>query len=137
MSTMRERILECRKEAMMTRKALAEKLNCSQQAVYGWESGTYIPKFDNVVEMAKLFDVNLAWLNLGEGEKRKAKEEPAPVLKDKVFYTVTDKRHLEDIELCIKHLRSMNCSLDEKKAIHLTLSELRADLEAKVIFGGM
>ena len=141
-----ERLAEARKEAGLSRGALAGLAGISPQTVTDWESGKTEPKQVNSVEkvrkLAAACGVTESWLNSGYGEKSAKKQaekaaEHAAEQKAKTVYIVNakDKRMYEDIDLCIKHLRSLDVSDTEKRAIFLTLAEIRTDLEEKVVFG--
>ena len=50
------RLALARKRRSLTKKELAESLNLSIQTLSDWETGKTIPKFDNVVELAKFLN---------------------------------------------------------------------------------
>ena len=70
-----ERILYCRKKAMLSQEELASKLGVSRQAVSKWETGESIPDMNNLAALAEIFDVSLDWLIKGEEEKRQESRE--------------------------------------------------------------
>ncbi len=146
MSTFAERLVESRKTKGVTPSQLCSEIGMSGQTLYNWETGVSTPSTAKSREKAKAIaeylGVTETWLMSGAGvrtieEKEQAimqaKERTTPPTT--VVYRAKDKRALEDIELLIHHLKELNLSTDEKKAIFLTLSEIRSDLELKVLFG--
>ena len=140
-----DRLAEARTEKNISRASLAAQVGLSEQTLYNWESGIASPTTAKSRECVKLIAERLGvtetWLTAGIGiksleEHRAAVEKREAEQKFREVKTVNrkDQRQLEDIELVIHHLRDMNLSSDEIKAIHLTLSEIRADLECKVLF---
>ena len=73
-----ERILYCRKKAMLSQEELASKLGVSRQAVSKWETGESIPDMNNLAALAEIFDVSLDWLIKGEEEKRQENRGKVP-----------------------------------------------------------
>ena len=73
-----ERILYCRKKAMLSQEELASKLGVSRQAVSKWETGESIPDMNNLAALAEIFDVSLDWLIKGEVEKKQETREKVP-----------------------------------------------------------
>lgn len=73
-----ERILYCRKKAMLSQEELASKLGVSRQAVSKWETGESIPDMNNLAALAEIFDVSLDWLIKGDEEKKEETREKAP-----------------------------------------------------------
>lgn len=57
-----DKILYCRKKAVMSQEALAEKLGVSRQAISKWECGTAAPELENLYAISKLFGVTTDWL---------------------------------------------------------------------------
>ncbi len=70
-----ERILYCRKKALLSQEELANKLGVSRQAVSKWETGESIPDMNNLAALAEIFQVSLDWLIKGE-EKQPCEEAP-------------------------------------------------------------
>ncbi|HEM3598272.1 TPA: helix-turn-helix transcriptional regulator [Streptococcus suis] len=54
-----ERLKTLRKQANLTQKELAEKIGISQPAYGDWERGVKKPTQDNLVKIAKIFNVSL------------------------------------------------------------------------------
>lgn len=150
MSTFGERLIEAR--GNLSTSNAAKKVGVKYRTYYNWEHDIAKPLKDSTIRnIADAFGVTYNWLVAGVGEKDKAKhaellriqQTPHPVAQGqsvpsdapKKKFFAKDARQLEDIELVIKHLKDMNLSDDEKKAVFLTLSEIRTDLEVKVLFG--
>lgn len=68
MSTFGERLKEARKSAKISRKALADKLDLTQQSVYFWETDVNVPKSQKMDAIATALGVPLQWLVYGLGE---------------------------------------------------------------------
>lgn len=141
-----DRLTEARTEAGLSKSMLAKEAGISAQTIYDWESGRGTPTQASSVEkvrrIAARLGVTETWLTSGCGEKSAAKRaekvaEMAAEKQAKEVYVVRgkDKRMYEDIDLCIKHLRSLDVSETEKRAIFVTLAEIRTDLEERVVFG--
>ena len=62
------RLYELRKKKGFSQEALAEKLGISRQSVSKWERAESSPDTDNLIALARLYDVSLDELLLG-GEK--------------------------------------------------------------------
>ena len=143
MSTFGERLKQKRIEKELTQSELAELVGCVSQAISQYESGAFIPRRHGIIEgLCDVLGVTESWLFGGFGEadaeaREQKKEENRETAKAKtqIIYYAKDERQLKDIELLISHLRSLDVSMTEKKAIHHTLSEIRRDLENRVLFG--
>ena len=59
-----------REERGMSQTDLAETLGTSKRTVIRWEMGDSNPAFSDLVGLAKLFDVSVAYL-IGETEQRR------------------------------------------------------------------
>ena len=53
------RLFELRKKSGMSQEEFADKLNVSRQAVSKWERGEALPDTDNLISIAKLYNVSL------------------------------------------------------------------------------
>ena len=145
MSTFGERLKEAREEKGISSWALAKVLGVGGSTTYNWENDISLPRnIETRRKIADALNVTETWLSTGTGEKsaEKREEQVMQVKAEQKFKTTTvynrkDKRQLEDIELVIHHLRDMDISVDEMRAVHLTLSEIRTDLEGKVYFNGV
>jgi len=67
------RLLEFRKQNNLSQEELAEKIGISRQAVSKWECAESSPDLDNLIELAKLYNVTLDEL-LFTGAKKKYDE---------------------------------------------------------------
>lgn len=68
-----EKILYCRKKALMSQEALAERVGVSRQAVSKWETGEAAPEIGKLLLLAQAFDVTTDWL-LSEDEPEPAQQ---------------------------------------------------------------
>ena len=57
-----ERLKKLRKEAELSQKSLALKLDTSQQNIDYWENGQRNPKKDKLTKIAEFFDVSIDYL---------------------------------------------------------------------------
>ena len=62
-----EKILTCRKRAMLSQEALAERIGVSRQAISKWETGEAMPEVNKLLALAQTFGVTTDWL-LSEDE---------------------------------------------------------------------
>lgn len=67
------RLAELRKEHGLSQEELADKLGVSRQAVSKWERGEASPDTDNLIELAKIYNISLDEL-LGLSEPKQEKE---------------------------------------------------------------
>ncbi|MBR5521295.1 MAG: helix-turn-helix transcriptional regulator [Oscillospiraceae bacterium] len=51
-----------RKQTGMSQESLAERLNVSRQAVSRWEQNLSLPETENIINIAKIFDVSFDYL---------------------------------------------------------------------------
>ena len=56
--TIGQRIAYKRKELALSQEALGEALGVSRQAIYKWENGKCFPQADNLMALAKLFNIS-------------------------------------------------------------------------------
>lgn len=75
------RLAELRKEKGLSQEELADKLQVSRQAISKWERGEASPDTDNLIELAKIYDISLDEL---VGLSSNKKEERNKELKDSV-----------------------------------------------------
>ena len=59
------RLYQLRKERGLSQENLADVLGVTRQAVQKWESGASRPDMENLIALAKYFDVTLDWLLTG------------------------------------------------------------------------
>ena len=79
------RIYELRKKHNLSQEALAEKLGVSRQAVSKWERSEASPDTDNLIALAKIYDLSLDELIYGEKEGKNNTEE-AKIDDDQYIY---------------------------------------------------
>lgn len=60
--TLSEKIVYCRKKAVLSQEALAEKLGVSRQAVSKWETGESVPELNKMAALAKALNTSVDWL---------------------------------------------------------------------------
>lgn len=72
------KLTKLRKEHGYTQEELASKLNVSRQAVSKWERGEASPDTDNLIELAKLYDISLDELLLTDSKEKENEEEEKP-----------------------------------------------------------
>lgn len=68
---MNERIRQIRKNLEMNQTEFGEMLGCSQTAVAKYESGLVVPDKPLRLLICEKFNVNLTWLETGEGDPYK------------------------------------------------------------------
>lgn len=69
------RLLEYRKQMGLSQEELAEKIGISRQSVSKWERAEASPDTDNLIELAKIYNVTLDELLNGKAEEPKEIEE--------------------------------------------------------------
>ena len=62
MKIFQKRLVELRKENKLSQRKMAEKLNISQPSYIRYEHGTAEPNLENLVKIAKIFDVPTDYL---------------------------------------------------------------------------
>lgn len=70
-----ERLIQLRKEHGFSQEELAAKLGVSRQAVSKWERGEASPDTDNLIALAKLYQISLDELLDHKVEPKEEKEE--------------------------------------------------------------
>lgn len=65
------RIQVLRKNMKMSQEELANEMNVSRQAVSKWETGQSNPDTNNIIAMAKIFDVSTDYIIMGTKDYRK------------------------------------------------------------------
>lgn len=137
-TTFAERLKELRVENKLNQAEFAELTGCGKSMISKWELGITEPRASSIDKIAHAVGVKRQWLAYGTGDKTYADTEKRKQEKLKAetyTYKVQDERDLKNVELCIRHLREMNVTIEEKRAIHSTLSKIRSELEIKVVFG--
>ena len=59
MSKLSENLKKIRKDNNFSQEDLAEKLGVSRQAISKWESGVAYPEMDKIIQIAKMFNINI------------------------------------------------------------------------------
>lgn len=86
------KLLQLRKEKGLSQEQLAQKLGISRQAVSKWERAEASPDTDNLIELAKLYDISLDELLLHDPtQKTKTVEE-----KDEYVHVGYDGVHVKE-----------------------------------------
>ena len=57
-----EKLVQLRKEKRFSQLKVAEELGVSRQAISRWEVGTALPSTDNLVKLAKIYEVSVDYL---------------------------------------------------------------------------
>lgn len=65
-SDLGNRIRQCREDAKLTQKFVADALNLDTTSVNKYEKGNACPKMETVARLADVFRVSKAWLAFGE-----------------------------------------------------------------------
>ncbi|RGU96139.1 XRE family transcriptional regulator [Clostridium sp. AF15-17LB] len=76
--TLGKRIRQFRLQKAISQEKLAEELNVSRSAIAKWETDGGIPELDNLIQLAKTFDVSLDELT-GNMKKQMNENEFAPI----------------------------------------------------------
>ena len=63
-----QRITELRKEKLLSSMELAEEMHVTPQAVYHWEYGRSMPSIDNLLHLARFFEVSMEEIIVYKGE---------------------------------------------------------------------
>lgn len=71
-----ENLVNLRKQNNMSQDTLAEKINVSRQTIYKWETGATYPDMDKIMDIAKIFNINIDTLINGDiNEERYTSDE--------------------------------------------------------------
>lgn len=89
-----EQLSKLRKEVKWTQENLAEKCDVSRQAVAKWESGESLPDVYKIAQIAKMFDVSIEELVLGECRQETQKD-----MAQKIY--VLFSKNMEDLRTCL------------------------------------
>ena len=73
-----EKILYCRKKALLSQEALAERIGVSRQAISKWETGEASPEIGKLLSLAQVFGVTTDWLLSEDEPEPEAVPEPMP-----------------------------------------------------------
>lgn len=74
----KDNLKRIRKENNLSQEDLAEKLNVSRQSVSKWESGLAYPEMDKVLQLCKLFNLNIDEL-LNQNIKKEEKDKKSKI----------------------------------------------------------
>lgn len=109
MQAMGKFLRDLRKENNLSQEELGEKLGVTNKTVSRWETGTYMPPVDVLLQMSKLYDVSVNEILSGErlstaDYQPKAEENIVTTLKDT---SVAKKRSKKTVIACV----SVSCAL--------------------------
>lgn len=76
-----KQLSKIRKEAKFTQEDLAEKCDVSRQAIAKWENGESVPDVYKMIQIARIFEISLDELILGENREETQKETARKVYK--------------------------------------------------------
>ena len=85
-----EKILYCRKKAMLSQEALAERIGVSRQAVSKWETGEAVPEVTKLLGLAQTFGVSTDWLLSEDDPAPEAPAEPMKPAPQETTHTWVD-----------------------------------------------
>ena len=80
-----EKILYCRRKAMMSQEALAERVGVSRQSVSKWETGEASPEIGKLLLLAQTFGVTTDWLLSEDEPAPENRPEPEAVQSEPVY----------------------------------------------------
>lgn len=90
-------IAELRKAAGLTQEQLGEKMGVTNKTVSRWETGSYMPGIDTMLELSKFFGINLNELLCGERltdeEFRKQSDENVAAICREARFSVREQEH--------------------------------------------
>ena len=87
------RLYELRKKHNLSQEELAEKLGVSRQAISKWERSEASPDTDNLIALAKIYDLTLDELIYGEKEKAEdINTDPKKPNEEDFFIDIEDKK---------------------------------------------
>ena len=85
-----EKIHYCRKKAMLSQEALAERIGVSRQAVSKWETGEAMPEVTKLLQLAQAFGVSTDWLLSEDDPAPEAPMEPMQPVPPETTHTWVD-----------------------------------------------
>lgn len=117
-----KKLLQLRKEKGLSQEQLAQKLGISRQAVSKWERAEASPDTDNLIELAKLYDVSLDELLLHEPSQ---KEENQATQEDenKYVHVGSDGVHVKEQKGDEVHVSWDGIHVNEKDGHQVDLDE--------------
>ena len=111
------RLLQYRKNSGLSQEELAEKLNISRQSVSKWERAEASPDTDNLIELAKIYNVTLdELLNVNKEinkESNETKNKKVEVDEDTEIFE-NDKVTVGILEMCKNKLEDTIAKLGDK-----------------------
>lgn len=139
-NTFGERLRSLRTGKGLSQLDVARAIDVNPGLVSQWENGKCILRDRHkAAKLAALLDCSFPYLFYDiEMKEEEQKEEPKPAVTpqtDAVVYKAEDGRRLDALNLCIRHLRDLNISKDEKIMVHKALSYYRGTAERIVLFG--
>ena len=95
------RLAELRKQKGLSQEELADKLGVSRQAISKWERAEASPDTDNLIELAKIYDISLDEL-VGLSSPKKEEEKDGIHIKSGEIHISGDSIHIGDGEVHIQ-----------------------------------
>ena len=92
-----EKLSKLRKENGISQEELAEKLNISRQAISKWENNESLPDTENLIAIAKLFNVSIDFLvgnKMVDSEQKNSTEKKSTEKSNSKTNIITGARHL-------------------------------------------
>lgn len=130
------RLVEYRKKAGLSQEELADKLGISRQAISKWERVEASPDTDNLIALAKLYNVSLDELIYGKMEGEKAVPEDAP--KDNAEAIVVEQEVVDNdvaiVEDDDEKVEDKNEPKEKKKRVHI-VARLNGIFSLLAVFG--
>jgi len=114
------RLLQLRKEKGLSQEQLAQQLGISRQAVSKWERAEASPDTDNLIELAKLYDISLDELLLHQPTE-KVKEESKD--DEKYVHVGFDGIHVKEPHGDEVHVSLKGIHVKEKEGHHVDVDE--------------
>ena len=92
-----EKILNCRKKAMLSQEALAERVGVSRQAISKWETGEASPEIGKLLSLAQVFGVTTDWLLSEDDPEPDAPRESPPPMRPSLAMPETMHTWVDDV----------------------------------------
>lgn len=115
------KLLQLRKEKGLSQEQLAQKLGISRQAVSKWERAEASPDTDNLIELAKLYDISLDELLLHEPTQKTQTIEQEP--DDESVYVGFDGVHVKEAKGDEVHVSWNGIHVNEKDGHKVDVSK--------------
>lgn len=153
----RDRLKTLRQEADLSQEEASVLAGLGKQAFWRYESTDMVPRATTIRAIADTFGVEAKWLLTGiepkkpEESVQEPEEDSAQLVMTveskpdceerkpngySIVYSAEDSRKLTDVNRCITTLRFISgISNEDKRTLHRLLSEMRTDLESRVLFG--